>query len=362
MMQLSLELDRQGHDVTAVYKANPDMDEDFLPYEKSGVTLKRIGLKDTKLRFGSLSDIKKIRTIIKDGSFDIIHSHSNAVDHAFLSTLGIDIPIIANRGMCSALKLKNALKYKSNKISHVIAVSENVKQVMHETGGIPEDKVSVIYGSVDVNRFHPELKSEVSLSQLGIDDNRFIVGYTGSIGGRKGIDYFIEAFRRVVKNHPNAMLLLVGIHERQLRHHGIMIEPELSSHIKCLGFQHYPERYMTLFDLFVFPGTKSEGLTGAIREAAAMKIPVVTTDVGGNKELIRNNLAGIVVQPKDSVALSDGILTSIHHYERAKQMAEIAYQFVHENMTLRTRTRDVVSLYRRYSGRVDSVNPMYSKS
>ncbi len=348
MMQLSIELARLGHEVTTIYKANPDRDEDFLPYQSSRVNLKRLNLKRTDFKADSLTDILKIRSEIKNGQFDVIHSHSNAVDHAFLGSLGFNIPIIANRGMCSPLKWKNALKYKSNKISQIIAVSENVKQVMHETGGVPKDKISVIYGSVDVNRFHPNIKPIKTRSQLGIDEDAFIIGYTGSIGGRKGIDYFIDAFRGLVKNNPKVSLLLVGITNQQIKQHNIIIEPELRPRIKCVGFQHHPEKHMALFDLFVFPGTKSEGLTGAIREAAAMKIPVVTTDVGGNKELIKNYESGIVVTPKSSTALYQAMLASIKNYDHAKQMAQRASQFVNKNMTLQARTQNVLAVYKRF--------------
>ena len=348
MMQLCLELARKGHAVTALYKSNPDRDKDFLPYQNSGVDLQRIDLKDTKLKASSLSDLLKIRSFIKRGNFDLVHSHSNAVDHAFLSTIGIDIPIFSNRGMCTPLKWKNALKYNSRKISQVIAVAESVKQVMHETGGVANEKISVVYGSVDVNRFHPNLRTDINRSKLGIENGTFVIGYTGSIGGRKGINYFIDAFRGVVKSKPNSVLLLVGITNQQLKDHGITIEKELGSTIKCLGFQHHPEDYMALFDLFVFPGTKSEGLTGAIREAAAMKIPIVTTDVGGNKELILNNETGIVVPPRDSRALTEGLLASIENYNHAIDMAEHAYKFVHENMTLQIRTRNILLIYERF--------------
>ena len=345
MSQLSIELARNGHDVTAFYKANPERDKDFLIYENTNVNLKRVNLRQTVFKVDSLTDILKIRSEIKNGQYDIIHSHSNAIDHAFLASQGLSIPIVANRGMSSPLKWKNALKYKSNKVAHIIAVAEDVKEMMHQTGKVPKQNISVVYGSVDVNRFSPSVESPVTRSQLSIDETAFVIGYTGSIGGRKGIDYFIDAYRKVVKTNANVVLLLIGITNQQLEDNGVLIEPELAPYIKCCGFQHHPEHYMALFDLFVFPGTKSEGLTGAIREAAAMKIPVVTTDVGGNKELIINNVRGVVVQPKDSHALFKAMLLSINNDEKARNMAEQAYQFVIENMTLQVRAQKVLSVY-----------------
>lgn len=346
MMQLSIELARQGHDLTAIYKSNPLHDADFLPYSKSGVDLRRIDLNATVFGAKSFSDIMKIRAHIKQGGFDLVHSHSNAVDHAFLSTLGLDIPVIANRGMCTPLKWKNAIKYKSSRISHVIAVSEDVKNVMHR-GGVPEEKISVIYGSVDTERFKSKSSSNIIRAQLGIEEKAFVIGYTGSIGGRKGIDYFIDAFRELVKIKPDVCLVMIGITDEELRKNKILLDPQLSARVRCLGFQHQPEIIMSIFDLFVFPGTKSEGLTGAVREAAAMAMPVVTTDVGGNRELIKDGERGFVVAPRSVSSLTRGITDAIDNYGQAKIMARRACAFVHANMTLQIRTQRVLSLYQK---------------
>lgn len=360
MMQLSIELDRRGHNVTTVYRYHPDSNGDFEPYKNSGVNLLRIPLNSTRLRWGSVPDIGTIRRLIKLGNFDVIHTHSSAVDHVFLATIGLNIPVVSNRGMSAKLNRVKGFKYRSPRVDRAIAVSADIKRIMLETGDIADEKVDVIYGSVDPERFSPQLKElarspqaadtpqTVTREQLNIPKDAYVFGYTGSIGGRKGIHFLLDAFANVCANNANERplyLLLVGISTEQLRASGFDMQSAIAQNIVCAGFQSQPEHHMALFDLFVFPGIRDEGLTGAIREAASMQIPVISTDNGGNRELVIDQQSGLMVPIRDVPALAQAMQFALSEPESMRNMAQTAYQIVLDKMTIEQRTNAVEALY-----------------
>ncbi|MGH1429144.1 MAG: glycosyltransferase family 4 protein [Arenicella sp.] len=365
MMQLSLELAKRGHKVTAAYRYDPTRDDDFEPYRNSPVSLLRLPYTTTRLRVKSLIDIFMVRRLIKQGNFDVIHTHSNVVDHVFLGTLGMDIPIVSNRGMSAKLNWAKGFKYRSDKIKRAIAVSKDIKDIMMKTGGIDSHKIDVVYGSVDPDRFSPELSKKaqqadgdeanveaVTRSQLNIPKDAFVYGYTGSIGGRKGINFLLDAFAKVLKEKADNLpyLLLVGFSEEQLRKSGIELDPEVAKNVVCAGFQHQPEYHMALFDTFVFPGVRDEGLTGAIREAVSMKIPAISTDNGGNRELVIDQETGLMVPIRDSHALANAMKFMMDHPEERDSMVSKAYQIVMDSMTIEKRTDAIEALYRELVG------------
>ena len=354
MMQLSLELAKRGHKVTSAYRYDPTRDDDFEPYRDSPVSLLRLPYTTTRLRLKSLIDIFMVRRLIKQGNFDVIHTHSNVADHVFLAALGMDIPIVSNRGMSAKLNWAKGFKYRSDKIKRTIAVSNDIKKIMMETGGIDSEKIDVIYGSVDPDRFSPilKIKDKSKRAQLGIPNDAFVYGYTGSIGGRKGINFLLEAFAKVLKEKSDhsPYLLLVGISKQQLDESNFDLEPEVIGNVVCAGFQHQPEHHMALFDAFVFPGVRDEGLTGAIREAVSMKIPAISTDNGGNRELVIDKETGLMVPIRDSKALANAMMFMIDHPKERDLMVEKAYQVVMDSMTIEKRTDAVENLYKELVG------------
>jgi len=358
MMQLSLELDRRGHDVTAVYQYDPKSNSDFDAYKDSNIALLRIPIKSQTLKPSGLVDVFTIRRLIKRGGFDLIHTHSSAIDHVFLATIGINIPVVSNRGMSAKLNWVKGIKYRSDRVNRAIAVSKDIKKIMMETGSIESSKIDVIYGSVDPDRFSPMLKENskasdalISRKKLSIPEDAYVMGYTGSIGGRKGINFLLDAFNHVIQKMPEreVYLLLVGISEEKLQASGFDMQSTAAKKIVCAGFQHQPEYHMAIFDLFVFPGIRDEGLTGAIREAASMKIPAISTDNGGNRELIIDKETGLMVPIKDTKALSDAMLFALNNETEMATMAENAYQLVMDCMTVEKRTDAVEALYKEVS-------------
>ena len=343
MFQLSKELSRRGHSVCAMYNNRDFIADDFNVFENSGVDLKFFDMGRLTFKINTLKTIFNLRNFIIENKFDIIHAHKgNAVDLAVCSTIGLNIPIVANNGVNIPLNYFQSFKYRTDKVKKIIAVSKAVKEVMIKTGNVQPYKIDVVYGSVDTDIFNPQVRSNLR-QELSIPEDISIIGFAGNAHPRKGLEYLLRAFEIFGKKYKNTILVLIGVSTGEMEKYPV--EKNFQTRIFPLGFRKDVPNCMAAFDYFVFPGIRDEGLTGTLREAAAMGLPSVTTDVAGNNELIFNNINGLVVPVKDSEKLSRAVTFLLENPEKASSFGQKAREFVENNMSIKTRTDSIEKIY-----------------
>ena len=110
---------------------------------------------------------------------------------------------------------------------------------------------------------------------------------------------------------------------------------QLENDVIFLNFRTDIPQILKASNLLVCPSLQ-EGLAGAIREALAMEVPVVATAVGGNSEIVRNYETGVLVEPRNSSAISDAIIFFIKNPDEAKKMGENGRKTVLENFSIDT--------------------------
>jgi glycosyltransferase involved in cell wall biosynthesis len=145
--------------------------------------------------------------------------------------------------------------------------------------------------------------------------------YIGRNDFVKGTKYLIDAFVRIQERYPETTLDIVGISSDEETQFKQIKDYNLSNNIKFNGSVPY-EKIVDFYnnsDIFVLPSLM-EGLSNAIMEAMASGLPIVATDVGGNKELIKSEKGGYLVQPKNSIELSNAILNLMENPELRKKM------------------------------------------
>jgi len=352
MQRLACSLKQRGHHVHAIYGFHPDFQDDFKIFSGSGVHLDFLEMDESfRLNRKTLRSICSLRKILEKHRFDIVHTHAGSVtDIVFISSLGLDVNIIANRGMSCPLDFWNSFKYRSSKIKKIVAVSNQIKKIMVETGKISSEKIHLVFGGVDTDLFSPFIKSSLR-SELSIPDHIKIIGYAGSSLTRKGLSYLFEAFTNVLRHHKNYILVLAGVTREEFNF--FHVDSSTAKYIYPIGFRKDINHCMAGFDLFVFPGIMDEGLTGTVREAMATGLPVISTDVGGNREIITEN-RGVLVPPRDAERLSKAMRFLIENPEMAAGYGKNARGFVLQNMTDQIRCETIEKIYLSVLSETDS--------
>jgi glycosyltransferase involved in cell wall biosynthesis len=167
---------------------------------------------------------------------------------------------------------------------------------------VSEEKTVLLPGSgVDTGRFTPVPRAQRS-------------GTTFVLAARllweKGIGQFVEAARVVRKSHGDARFLLAGPIDRE-NPSGIpeatVLDWSAEGAVEYIGFQKDIREVFEQADCVVLPSYYREGVPRSLLEAAAMAIPIITTDSIGCREAVDGGVSGYLVRPRDSVALAEAI-------------------------------------------------------
>ena len=118
----------------------------------------------------------------------------------------------------------------------------------------------------------------------------------------------------------------------------------LQENIYLVGNKMDPWNVYPSLDLFVMSSIY-EGLGRSITEALCSETPVVCTNVEGVPELVRENITGYLVKPKDYFELSRGILKSLDNIDHSKNMAKEGSKFVKENFDVNNMVKEIGDLY-----------------
>jgi glycosyltransferase involved in cell wall biosynthesis len=259
--------------------------------------------------------------VVKQHNIDIIHAHFAYPDGYAATLLGkwLKIPVtITLRGTEVPLskmpgrktRLLTALK----NATRVFSVSDSLKQHVVSLGA-ECDKIRVIGNGIDVAKFYPIAKS-VARTQLNLPKEAKVLVSVGGLVDRKGFHRVIEILPGLVAKHHELIYLIVGgdSPEGNIRarlEHQVNIL-KLENNVRFLGA--YPSDQLKIplsaADLFVL-ATANEGWANVFLEAMACGLPVITTEVGGNKEVVNDPRLGTVVSFGNSKALLAALLQGL---------------------------------------------------
>jgi glycosyltransferase involved in cell wall biosynthesis len=265
---------------------------------------------------------RTLRSLHRQGRLDILDAHFAYPDGYAAVTLGrwLGIPTtITLRGTekrhAADPILSRLLSSALSGASRIFAVAEALRRVAIDAGASPE-KVRVIGNGVDNQTFYPiDQRRARQALQLPYDAKVLI-----SVGGlveRKGFHRVIDCLPALRNQHPGIRYLIVGGAGPE----GDWTE-RLKAQVNSLGLQSCVNFIgpmaadelrgpLSASDVFVL-ATRNEGWANVFLEAMACGLPIVTTDVGGNREVVSRPELGTIVPFDDAAALSaaiDGALT-----------------------------------------------------
>lgn len=198
----------------------------------------------------------------------------------------------------------------------IICISESVKQLGLEHAIFPESKTVVIHkgssNGFDLTRFSPASILPANKSNLreeiGLTNQNFVYGFVGRLVDRKGIKELYLAFEELYDANANLRLLIVGPIEYEQVSDKTLIE-KMNNHpgIRMVGSQKDVPLFLSLMDVFILPAWW-EGFGNVSVQAAAMGLPVISTDVTGSRDAVCNNFNGILIEPKAIDKLKKGML------------------------------------------------------
>jgi glycosyltransferase involved in cell wall biosynthesis len=306
MLALAKTLQARGWDIKVVTMMKPE-GSTIVPMLEA-LDIPWASLDVTRGSSNPLEPILKLRKILKKWQPTILHSHMiHANILARLARLVASIPIL----ICTAhntveggpireimYRLTDPLCDTTTNVSQV-AVERYIKM-----GIAPRNKISLLPNGIDSTRFKSNPEARVKVREtLGLE-NDFSWLAVGRLDDQKDFTSMIKAFSMLKNTKSRLLIVGEGPHLEVLQ--TLLKELKLESRVKLLGVRQDVPELMNAVDGYVMSSVM-EGLPMVLLEAAASGLPIVSTDVGGNREVVLEGQNGFLVPHSQPQALAEAM-------------------------------------------------------
>lgn len=233
-----------------------------------------------------------------------------------------------------------------------VALTTEMKQELCRAGLSP-DRITIIPNASELPQqpaYDPAVRAE-SRARLGLTYPRIGV-FSGRLCQEKGIDTLLKAWSLLLRDFPDAHLLLLGSGgqfrsvEEELR--TLCTELGLESNVHFRGHVDNVRDYLLAADVFVLP-TRTEGLSNSLVEALGAGVAVVTTDIPANLDIVTDGENALLVRPDDPGQLAGAISRIFGSVEQALEIAHSARLRAERNLSAGAMFTRYLELYRRLS-------------
>jgi glycosyltransferase involved in cell wall biosynthesis len=270
-----------------------------------------------------------IRGLAKQRNVRLIHGFTFAVIAAPLAAFVLQRPLVmhAHEILLRPKALRKLLHFINVRRSdRVICVSVATRQNIVEDQPSAAERILVIHNGLSPSVPSGRTVAELRV-QLGVPQDKPLVGMIGRISPWKGQEIFLKASALVAAENPNCYFISIGgvfdnetqhMERLQQLHQNLKLETVASLH----DFIPDAREIMGAFDLFISPSTSPDPFPTVILEAMSAGVPVIASAHGGPLEMVVNGETGLLVPPSDAPALAAAINALLLDPVRRQEMAQ----------------------------------------
>lgn len=310
---------------------------------------------DLPLKPYSIRSLFSLNRYVKENGICLVHSHGKGagmyarplgilnpgvkVVHTFH---GIYVEKYSKAFRMLYLFIERILKHFTDAF---VCVSEGERQEAFRLGIAVPQRTYVVNNGVDTKIFCPHAVNKSDYrKQFGLDENAYIAGCVARFDVDKGHEYLIPAFGKFLDVCQEARLLLVGSGEGQDKVRELSEKCGLRDKVIFAGTRSDIPDLLQVFDVFVSASLK-EGMPYTLIEAMASGVPIVATDVVGNRDVVTDGKTGRLVAPKDTDALYEGLQKAFCDRNATRQYAENGVSFAKEALSVEMAEEQLFGIY-----------------
>ena len=280
------------------------------------------------------NSVVKVRKLLKKIHPSIVHTHlfdANLIGLFCAKTLGIKKRIYTrHHSTFHHENFPKAVKYDkfSNYLAtDIVAISENVKDVLINLEDVSIEKITLIHHGFDLKSFEEVNESEIK--ELKVKYNLLnqegpVIGVVARFIKWKGIQYTISAFKVILNSFPNAILVLANAKGPDKTYIQSILKEIPEKNVRLISFESNLFNLYQLFNLYIHvPINKEiEAFGQTFVEALAAGIPSVFTLSGVANEYIIDKENALVVPYENSNGIVEAIYTLLENKQLQKKLVE----------------------------------------
>ncbi len=296
--------------------------------------------------------VRRLTAYLERVKPDVIHTHMYRADIVgtqaamALAAAGRRRPYVVSTVHSSRVRSaadREFLRQLTPHMDQLIAVSQSIERKIadeHRTGA----PVRLIYNGVDLERYDHQEPCCTLRDEFGMEPGSQIVGVVARLEPEKGHQTLIEAWPHVLREVPDAYLLIVGEGSRRDFLEEWAAAHKVAHRVIFTGRRDDIPAVTAALDVAVLPSWReAQGLS--ILEAMALSRPVVASAVGGIPEMIEDGVTGLLVEQDNPVALAAAIVRLLQDHAFADTIARAGHDLVHERFCVELMVKSIEEIY-----------------
>jgi len=203
-----------------------------------------------------------------------------------------------------------------------------------------------IYNAIDLQRFQAnKIDKPQKKQELDLPSESFVIGSIGRLAPEKGFDIFIQSIPEILAVYPHAYFLFVGSGPLDNSLRQMATSTGVIKQVRFLGARSDIDEILPCMDLFV-SSSRWEGLPTTVLESMAVGIPIVASDIPGNRELVQDQITGWIVPSENPKELARGIIQAVQSINNGIEFSSEAKNFV-QKFSIKASTTSYETLYQK---------------
>ncbi|WP_250847079.1 glycosyltransferase [Aquisphaera insulae] len=294
---------------------------------------------------------KELQDLVRARQIDIVHVHDYKTDFLglWLARSSQVILVATAHGWTGHSRRERCFYYPLDlllltRYPIAIAVSGQIRDILIKHGTAP-DRIRTIVNGIDHQIYRQDpTRIEAVRSGYGLKSDEVVIGAVGRLEPQKRFDLLLQAFALLRPVRPGLRLLIAGEGSCRSELESQADSLGLNGSCRLLGHCANVIEFFQAINVCV-QSSDYEGTSNVVLEAMAMEVPVVATAVGGTAEIVEDGVHGIILPPRDPVAMADAIAKVLDEPEATEARVRAARSRVETELSFQKRQQRLEAVY-----------------
>lgn len=303
----------------------------------------------------ALLGLGRLYVLLRQESPDIFHGflyHAYVPGTMVARLAGVPI-IVSSRRSLGFYKAHSPVMLAAERLATrftdlILPNSQAVLEDVRAQEKIPDGRLRVVWNAVEPLR--PRVARETMRAASGVPLTATCGVVVANLIAYKGHSYLVEAMPFVRSACGDVHVMLVGDGPERERLEKLARDRGVSDLVHFCGATDDVGSFIYAADFGVLPSLH-EGLSNALLEMMAAGLPVIATAVGGNVDVVRNDVNGVLVRPTDAHQLAESIVRVVQQPDLRYRFGAAAKADVEQRFSYEALTASMSAIYRELAER-----------